>query len=91
MKPWKITRLCCLGPGGIRPATWSNDRQVRPQSIAYSNTDVLEFIENWKIYSSGIGLIDAHLLASTALQATILFTFDKPLIRVAKLCKISIY
>ena len=56
-----------------------------------SDSDVLEFVENWKIYSSGIGLIDAHLLAAAALQGAMLFTLDKPLIRVAKICKIAIY
>lgn len=87
--PFVIGELAC-GTLKNRAITIKLLSQLPKPKIA-TNSDVLEFIENWKIYSSGIGLIDAHLLTSTALQATILFTLDKPLIRVAKLCKIGIY
>ena len=54
-----------------------------PQAKAASNQEVLGFIEEKKLYSQGIGWIDAHLLASARLSNIDIFTTDKSLAKVA--------
>lgn len=50
-----------------------------------STPEVLQFIETKKLYSRGIGLIDAHLLASTLIVPdTQLWTADKRLENIAR-------
>lgn len=50
-----------------------------------STQDVLLFIETNKLYSRGIGLIDAHLLASTLIVPdTQIWTTDKSLESIAR-------
>ncbi|OHB75981.1 MAG: ribonuclease [Planctomycetes bacterium RBG_16_59_8] len=50
-----------------------------PQSVAASDNDVLTTIEGRKLWGKGIGLVDAHLLASSLLSNAQLFTLDKRL------------
>ena len=45
--------------------------------------EVLAFIDAHKLMGAGIGWIDAHLLASTLLSRTRLWTMDRPLARAA--------
>ena len=51
--------------------------------------ELLQFIENKKIYGLGIGLVDAHLLASAFLTRAPLWTTDKNLRKVAEKLKVS--
>jgi len=56
-----------------------------PQSREASKQEVLYFIEHNQLMGRGIGYIDAHLLASTALtQNTKILTYDKRLKNLAK-------
>jgi len=56
-----------------------------PRVLQAQNAEVLQFIENKKLYGTGIGYIDAHLLTSVALTpGTTLWTRDKKLDAVAK-------
>jgi predicted nucleic acid-binding protein len=56
-----------------------------PRVLAAQDAEVLQFIENKKLYGVGIGYVDAHLLASVALTAgTALWTLDKKLDTVAR-------
>lgn len=50
-----------------------------PHAISASDSEVLHFIEKHKLAGSGIGYIDAHLLASATLNAVPLWTRDKRL------------
>ncbi len=55
-----------------------------PAVIQASNSEVLEFIEQRRLMGRGIGLIDAHLLASVVLTgATRLWTHDRRLATIA--------
>lgn len=55
-----------------------------PAVIQASNGEVLEFIERRKLMGRGVGLIDAHLLASAVLTgATRLWTHDRRLTTIA--------
>lgn len=56
-----------------------------PEAPEASNREVMSFIEAHSLMGKGIGFVDAHLLASTALAAdTRLWTRDKRLEQVAK-------
>jgi len=51
-----------------------------PQATAASNSEVLHLIESKQLMGCGIGLVDAHLLASALLNhSTKLWTRDKRL------------
>jgi len=54
-----------------------------PEPHLLEHEEVLNFIESRRLYGSGIGWVDAHLLASTLLTGCALWTLDKPLRRVA--------
>ncbi len=52
--------------------------------------EIIHFISRHKLHGKGIGLIDAHLLASTLLSGSKLWTLDKALASMAKTLKIGI-
>ena len=55
-----------------------------PQAVVASLDEVLHLIEHKKLMGLGIGLVDAHLLASAALtDATVIWTRDKRLQKAA--------
>jgi hypothetical protein len=50
---------------------------------------VLAFVERHRLMSRGIGWVDAHLLASTALARSSLWSRDRRLSSVAKMLHLS--
>ena len=54
-----------------------------PQLRLVGHTEVLTFVDTHRLMGSGIGWIDAHLLASTAIDRTLLWTKDSRLSAVA--------
>jgi len=56
---------------------------VLPGVTVADHGEVLEFVDRQRLHGRGIGWIDAHLLASARLSASSLWTFDRPLHRVA--------
>jgi predicted nucleic acid-binding protein len=61
-----------------------------PQAPVAQMSEVRHLIETRSLYAQGIGLIDAHLIASTLINpATRLWTNDKPLRKVADALGIS--
>jgi predicted nucleic acid-binding protein len=54
-----------------------------PRAPNVPNDEVLEFVRVRKLPRRGIGWIDAHLLASTLVASAQLWTFDKPLAKIA--------
>ncbi len=57
-----------------------------PKTKEASNQEVLYFIENNQLIGNGIGYIDVHLLASTALtHGSKIYTYDKRLKRLSKI------
>ncbi len=62
-----------------------------PQSAVATQEEVLFFIEHNQLMGQGIGYIDAHLLAATALEGTAqIWTRDKRLARIAKGLKLAL-
>ncbi len=54
-----------------------------PQAEVAHHDEVLAFVEQHHLPASGIGWVDAHLLASAALSAARLWTLDRRLAGVA--------
>jgi predicted nucleic acid-binding protein len=56
-----------------------------PPAPSVTDDEVLRFIDSRSLGGRGIGLVDVHLLASTALQGSArLWTHDRPLASVAE-------
>jgi predicted nucleic acid-binding protein len=53
------------------------------QADAAQHGEVLEFVERHGLAGSGVGWVDAHLLASAALIRASLWTLDRRLVRAA--------
>jgi predicted nucleic acid-binding protein len=53
-----------------------------PHAVVAEHQEVLKLIEDRKLYGKGIGLIDAHLIASALISNVGLLTIDKPLEKV---------
>lgn len=61
-----------------------------PQATVATDTEVLMFIEKQSLIGTGIGYVDAHLLASTRLSAgAALWTRDKRLLGAAERMTLS--
>lgn len=60
-----------------------------PQAVPASDAEVTHLIEMHKLYGKGIGYIDAHLLASSRISSSPLWTLDKRLDALAKKLKVS--
>jgi len=59
--------------------------QDLPNAIVATDREVLYLIGEHRLFGQGIGYIDAHLLAAVRLtDEAVLWTRDKPLLRVAK-------
>ena len=54
-----------------------------PESPTATPSELFHYIEKHGLAGSGVGFVDAHLLASTELMRGLLWTSDKPLQRVA--------
>jgi predicted nucleic acid-binding protein len=51
--------------------------QALPMAQFAQEREVLSFIESYRLYGSGVGLIDVHLLASARLSDLSIWTLDK--------------
>lgn len=80
--PFVVGELAC---GNLRNRTEVLSLlQNLPQAPVARDAEVLFFIERHRLMECGIGYIDAHLLAATALIGTArLWTRDKRLVKVA--------
>lgn len=62
----------------------TNLMSILPRAIIATNNEVIEFIENNKLFGLGIGFVDAHLMVSAILSKAKLWTYDKKLKEIAK-------
>jgi predicted nucleic acid-binding protein len=77
MHPLVLGEIAC---GSLhRRSSILSDLGQLPQAVSAENGEVLEFLEQHRLYGKGIGWIDAHLLASTALSRCRLWTLDSRL------------
>jgi len=55
-----------------------------PQAVLANEEEVTYLIEENKLYGKGIGYIDAHLLTSSLISGSALWTLDKKLDAISK-------
>jgi predicted nucleic acid-binding protein len=79
-----------LGHLGRRRATILRDLSILPRVGVVPDDDVLQLVEMHRLAGSGIGWIDAHLVASALHERARLWTFDRPLARVAERLRIGV-
>jgi predicted nucleic acid-binding protein len=71
--------------GNVKIAKMFDDLNALPKTSVASDVEVLSFIAERKLPGAGIGYVDAHLLAATALTPeTAIWTRDKRLLAVAR-------
>ena len=82
MHPWVIGELAC---GNLRdPTALLALLQGLPEATVASDAEVLLLIEQEQLMGSGIGYVDAHLLASARLTRCCLWTKDRRLAALAR-------
>jgi predicted nucleic acid-binding protein len=64
--------------------------QNLPVPVLPSHEEVLELIEDKNLHGKGIGVVDAHLLASSLLSDCALWTLDQKLSELQKRLKIPL-
>jgi len=60
-----------------------------PKATQAKHDEVMRFIENYRLMGVGLGYVDVHLLASTLLTKTPIWTFDKKLNSIATKLKLA--
>ena len=87
MHPFVVGEIACGSLSGSRSDRASIIDLMRqlPNAPVAENDEVLTFIEHHRLFGKGVGYVDAHLLASTALshQGSI-WTRDKRLLAAAE-------
>lgn len=75
-----------LALGNLKPrAPVLRDLNKLPRVSVVSPTELLTFVERHALFGSGIGYVDAHLLASTLIASEgLLWTRDKRLLAAAE-------
>lgn len=64
--------------------------QKLPCAAGASFEEALTYLENEKLFGTGLGWVDIHLIASAKLSKAKLWTFDKKLLRQAQTLKIAL-
>jgi predicted nucleic acid-binding protein len=79
--PWIVGEIAC---GNLaRRATILRELQKLPQISVARDHEVLFLIERHRLMGTGIGYIDAHILAAAVAQGASIWTRDKRLLAVA--------
>lgn len=87
MHPFVLGEIAC---GNLqRRLGILSDLGQLPHAVSADNGEVLEFLEQHRLFGKGIGWVDAHLLASAALTRCRLWTFDTRLGDAAASLKLS--
>jgi len=77
MHPFVIGELAC---GTLKDRELIlRDLDQLPQVEAVEHAEVITLVERWKLAGSGIGWIDAHLLAAALIAGAELWTLDQTL------------
>jgi len=81
MHPFVYGELAC---GNLKDrAVVLSDLHALPHAMVASNVEVLQFIEDRRLWGRGLGWIDAHLLASALLSNCRIWTLDTRLAKAA--------
>jgi predicted nucleic acid-binding protein len=87
--PFVVGELAC---GNLkRRARILIDLGALPSAVSATHEEVMRLVEVRKLWGLGIGLIDAHLLASALLSNCQLWTLDGKLARAAAAAGVNLY
>jgi len=64
---------------------------VLPRAKTATDAEILQLIEDRKLWGLGVGWIDMHLIASSLLSNCALWTFDRRLKEAAASAKVKVY
>lgn len=82
MHPFVVGELLL---GNVKITRMIDDLNALPKASVATDDEVLKFIAERKLPGSGVGYVDAHLLAAAALTpGTAIWTRDKRLLAVAR-------
>ncbi len=79
--PFVIGELACGNLKNRRETI--QELEILPRTSVPGYFEVMEFLERYRLFGKGIGLVDAHLLASCAHSEAVLWTRDLRLRRIA--------
>jgi predicted nucleic acid-binding protein len=87
MHPFVLGEIAC---GNLRARSGIlNDLRQLPSAVFAENNEVLDFLEQHRLYGRGVTWIDVHLLASARLTGCHLWTFDSRLGKLAHQLKVG--
>jgi predicted nucleic acid-binding protein len=86
--PWIIGELALGNIGASRRRILADLRRL-PTCSTLGDDDVFELIDSRRLSGSGIGWVDAHLLASTLVVKAQLWTADRHLAAAAGKCGVA--
>jgi hypothetical protein len=87
--PFVVGELAC---GDLRNrARILSDLEALPSAVSATHEEVMELIEDRKLWGLGIGWVDVHLLASALLSHCQLWTLDRKLVRAAGAARVNLY
>lgn len=87
LHPWVVGELA-LGHLGSTRGQILSDLRLLPTVELVTDDEVLSMIEARRLWGTGLGWVDAGLLAAALAARVSLWTFDGPLGRAAALCEI---
>ena len=79
--PFIIGELACVGLKNRKEII--SLLKALPQVQTAESDEILQFIESRRLFGTGLGFVDVHLLASALLTKVLLWAADKPLQRAA--------
>jgi predicted nucleic acid-binding protein len=89
MHPFVAGELAC---GNLKNrAGILGDLAALPSAMSATHAEVLQLIEDRKLWGIGIGWIDAHLLASALLSGCRFWTLNEKLTRAADVAGVDVY
>lgn len=86
--PWIVAELA-LGRLGAQRSTILSDLRMLPRATYVRDDEVMAMIEARSLSGSGIGWVDAHLLASALVSGALVWTLDRILEQAARRLGIS--
>jgi predicted nucleic acid-binding protein len=87
--PFVVGELAC---GHLRNRTRIiSDLEALPSAVFATHEEVMQLIEERKLWGLGMGWIDGHLLASALLSNCQLWTLDTRLVRAAATARVQLY
>lgn len=81
--PWVVGEIA-MGSLGARRAAILADLRMLPCATLLRDEEVMAMVEAHRLHGTGVGWVDAHLLASARVAGAMLWTVDRPLAAAAK-------